>query len=427
MYRKKILNLIDWKTKPNRKPLILNGARQVGKSWLVRQFGKENYEGQIIEVNFEKSKNLHTIFKTNFDIKRIVFELNLALNTTIDITKDLLFFDEIQACPEALGSLRYFYEEMPNLHLIAAGSLLDFEFRNQPFPVGRIETLNLYPLSFYEFLIARNKVNLVQLLDMDFKEVPQETQTFFEEDFNLYLIVGGMPEAVKYFIDTNDFKGVKKIQDDLIYSYQQDFKKYQPAVNTDCLLDILENCTKFIGNQIIYTKLSQRFTSPTIKKGVDVLRTARLLQSVQNVSVSNLPIVASGKQFKLFFLDIGLLLRISNLDYRDLYLKKELSVAFQGMLSEQFVAQQLIVQNEKQLYYWARNESGASSEVDLVVLQDSKIIPVEVKAGKSGSLKSLHYLLDHNPNIEKAIVFSLAKKGIANKVNFVPIYWAGIY
>ena len=427
MYRKKILNLIDWKTKPNRKPLILNGARQVGKSWLVRQFGKENYEGQIIEVNFEKSKNLHTIFKTNFDIKRIVFELNLALNTTIDITKDLLFFDEIQACPEALGSLRYFYEEMPNLHLIAAGSLLDFEFRNQPFPVGRIETLNLYPLSFYEFLIARNKVNLVQLLDMDFKEVPQETQTFFEEDFNLYLIVGGMPEAVKYFIDTNDFKGVKKIQDDLIYSYQQDFKKYQPAVNTDCLLDILENCTKFIGNQIIYTKLSQRFTSPTIKKGVDVLRTARLLQSVQNVSVSNLPIVASGKQFKLFFLDIGLLLRISNLDYRDLYLKKELSVAFQGMLSEQFVVQQLIVQNEKQLYYWARNESGASSEVDLVVLQDSKIIPVEVKAGKSGSLKSLHYLLDHNPNIEKAIVFSLAKKGIANKVNFVPIYWAGIY
>lgn len=427
MYRKKILNLIDWKTKPNRKPLILNGARQVGKSWLVRQFGKENYEGQIIEVNFEKSKNLHTIFKTNFDIKRIVFELNLALNTTIDITKDLLFFDEIQACPEALGSLRYFYEEMPNLHLIAAGSLLDFEFRNQPFPVGRIETLNLYPLSFYEFLIARNKVNLVQLLDMDFKEVPQETQTFFEEDFNLYLIVGGMPEAVKYFIDTNDFKGVKKIQDDLIYSYQQDFKKYQPAVNTDCLLDILENCTKFIGNQIIYTKLSQRFTSPTIKKGVDVLRTARLLQSVLNVSVSNLPIVASGKQFKLFFLDIGLLLRISNLDYRDLYLKKELSVAFQGMLSEQFVAQQLIVQNEKQLYYWARNESGASSEVDLVVLQDSKIIPVEVKAGKSGSLKSLHYLLDHNPNIEKAIVFSLAKKGIANKVNFVPIYWAGIY
>ena len=427
MYRKKILNLIDWKTKPNRKPLILNGARQVGKSWLVRQFGIENYEGKIIEVNLEKSKNLHTIFKTNFDIKRIVFELNLALNTTIDTTKDLLFFDEIQACPEALGSLRYFYEEMPNLHLIAAGSLLDFEFRNQPFPVGRIETMNLYPLSFYEFLIARNKANLVQLLDMDFKEVPQETQTFFEEDFNLYLIVGGMPEAVKYFIDTNDFNGVKKIQDDLIYSYQQDFKKYQPAVNTDCLLDILENCTKFIGNQIIYTKLSQRFTSPTIKKGVDVLRTARLLQSIQNVSVSNLPIVASGKQFKLFFLDIGLLLRISNLDYRDLYLKKELSVAFQGMLSEQFVAQQLIVQNEKQLYYWARNESGASSEVDFVVLQDSKIIPVEVKAGKSGSLKSLHYLLDHNPDVEKAIVFSLAKKGIENKINFVPIYWAGIY
>ena len=189
----------------------------------------------------------------------------------------------------------------------------------------------------------------------------------------------------------------------------------------------IENSTKNIGSQIIYTKLSKRFTSPTIKKGVDVLRTARLLQSVQNVSVGSLPLVASGKQFKLFFLDVGLLLRISNLDFRDLYLKKELSAAFQGLLSEQFVAQQLIVQNEKQTYYWARNESGASSEVDFVVLQDSKIIPIEVKAGKSGSLKSLHYLLDHNPHIEKAIIFSLAKRGVENKINFVPIYWAGIY
>lgn len=427
MYRKKIVELLDWKSKSNRKPLILNGARQVGKSWLIRQFGNENYKGKTIEINFEKSKNLHTIFKPNLDIKRIVFELNLALNITIDPTIDLLFFDEIQACPEALGSLRYFYEEMPNLHLIAAGSLLDFEFRNQPFPVGRIETMNLYPLSFYEFLKARNKINLVELLEMDYEKVPQEVQNFFEEDFNLYLIIGGMPEAVKYFIETNDLNGVKNIQDDLIYSYQQDFKKYQPTVNTDCLLDILENSTKNIGSQIIYTKLSQRFTSPTIKKGVDVLRTARLLQSVQNVSVGGLPLVASGKQFKLFFLDVGLLLRISNLDFRDLYLKKELSAAFQGMLSEQFVAQQLIVQNEKQTYYWARNESGASSEVDFVVLQDSKIIPIEVKAGKSGSLKSLHYLLDHNTHIEKAIVFSLAKRGVENKINFVPIYWAGIY
>jgi uncharacterized protein len=192
-------------------------------------------------------------------------------------------------------------------------------------------------------------------------------------------------------------------------------------------LDILENGTKYIGNQIIYTKLSQRFTSPTVKKGVDVLRTARLLYSVQNVSVGGLPLTTSGKQFKLFFLDVGLLLRKSNLEYQNLYIKKELTTAFQGMLSEQFVAQQLVAQTEQKTFYWARTESGASSEVDFVVLKNNKIVPIEVKSGKSGSLKSLHYLLDNNPSIEKAIVFSQAKRGNQDKIEFVPIYWAGRY
>jgi predicted AAA+ superfamily ATPase len=351
--------------------------------------------------------------------------LGLALNLNIVSGKNLLFIDEIQACPHALGSLRYFYEEMPDLHLIVAGSLLDFEFRNQPFPVGRVEIMNLFPMTFYEFLKARNKQNLVHLLETNYNEVPDGVEKYFEEDFNLYLIVGGMPECVKYFTEKNDLQVVKSIQDDLLYSYEQDFKKYQPSINSDCLLDILENGTKYIGNQIIYTKLSERFTSPTVKKGVDLLRTARLLNPVANVSISSLPLTAAGKQFKLFFLDVGLLLRKSNLDYVNLYLKKELSAAFQGMLSEQFVAQQLVTQTDQKVFYWARTESGASSEVDFVVLKDNKIVPIEVKSGKSGSLKSLHYLLDKNPTIEKSIVFSQAKRGKIDKIDFVPIYWAG--
>ena len=426
MIRDKINNLIAWKNKPTRKPLIVNGARQVGKSWLIRHFGNLHFKDKLIEINLEKSKNLHIIFKPDYNIKRIIFELNLAFNSTIIPGKTLLFIDEIQACPEALGCLRYFYEEMPNLHIIVAGSLLDFEFRNQPFPVGRVEIMNLYPMTFLEFLKARNKSNLVQLLTKPFDQVPDNINPYFEDDFMLYLIVGGMPECVKYFTETNDLLGIKNIQDDLLYSYEQDFKKYQPNINSDCLLDILENGTKFIGNQIIYTKLSERFTSPTVKKGVDVLRTARLLHSVNNVSVSSLPLTSSGKQFKLFFLDVGLLLRKSNLDYLNLYIKKELSAAFQGKLSEQFVAQQLIAQTEQKTFYWARTEPGASSEVDFVILKDNKIIPIEVKSGKSGSLKSLHYLLDKNPNIKQAIVFSHAKKGKIDKIDFIPIYWAGI-
>ncbi len=425
MFREKIKELLLWKDKKNRKPLIVNGARQVGKSWLIKHFGEEHFDGKVIVINFERSRDLHNIFKQNLDVKRIIFELNLALNISIEATKDLLFFDEIQACPEAMGSLRYFYEDMPDLHLIAAGSLLDFEFRNQPFPVGRVETLNLYPMTFYEFLKARGKENLAQLLKTPIDNLPEKVERFFEEDFNLYLIVGGMPECVKFFTENNDFQGVKDIQNDLLYTYEQDFKKYQPSINPDCLLDILENGTKFIGNQIIYTKLSERFTSPTVKKGVDLLRMARLLYAVPNVSVSGLPLVASGKQFKLFFLDVGLLLRKSNLDYQNLYIKRELSAAFQGMLTEQFVAQQLMAQTIQKIYYWARTEAGASSEIDFVIVNDSKIVAIEVKSGKSGSLKSLHYLLNRYDNIEKAIVFSQAKQGMEGKIQFIPIYWAG--
>jgi uncharacterized protein len=425
MYREKITHLLTWKDKSNRKPLIVNGARQVGKSWLIRDFGNTYFSGQVILVNFEKNKDLHTIFKKNLEVKRILFELSLALNTSIEAGKSLLFFDEIQACPEALGSLRYFYEEMPQLHLIAAGSLLDFEFRNQPFPVGRVEMMNLYPMTFYEFLLANNKQTLAHLLKNPPENLPEGIENFFEEDFNRYLIIGGMPECVQYFVEKQDLLGIKAIQDDLLYTYEQDFKKYQPTINADCLSDILENGTKFIGHQIIYTKLSERFSSPTIKKGVELLKTARLLHSVPNVSVSGLPLTASGKQFKLFFLDVGLLLRKSRLDYQHLYIKRQLTAAFQGMLAEQFVAQQLIAQYDQSLFYWARNEAGASSEIDFVVVENAKILPIEVKSGTKGALRSLHYLLNQYQHIEKAIVFSQAKPGVEDKIQFMPIFFAG--
>lgn len=424
MFRSKLRDLIHWKDKKHRKPLIVNGARQVGKSWLVKQFGEAHFDN-FVTLNLERNKNLHKIFKADFDVQRIVLELKLGLNANIEEGKTLLFFDEIQACSEALGSLRYFYEEMPGLHLIAAGSLLDFEFRNQPFPVGRVESMQLYPLTFYEFLKARKKDQLAKLLEKPPEEAPEKVTSYFEEDFNLYLVIGGMPECVQYFNESNDLLEVQEIQDNLLYTYEQDFKKYQPKVNADCLMDILDNSTKFIGSQTIYSKLSERFSNPTIKKGVDVLTLARVLTRVKNVSVSGLPLTVSGKQFKLFFLDIGLLLRKSNLEYKSLYLKKELTAAFQGLLAEQFVAQQLLVQNEQKLYYWARTKTGASAEIDFVYVKSGKIIPVEVKAGKSGALKSLHFLLNKYSTIEEAIVFSTARQGKEGKIRFVPIYWAG--
>jgi uncharacterized protein len=425
MFREKINELVAWKIKQNRKPLILNGARQVGKSWLVQKFGEEYFDRKVITLNFEKRKDLHIIFKTNFDINRILSELEIALGLKIDIINDLLFFDEIQACSEALGSLRYFYEEKKELHLIAAGSLLDFEFRNQPFPVGRVDIMNLNPMTFYEFLLARKKDSIAHILNKKPAILPEIATIILNEEINNYFIVGGMPECVQSFINNQNFREVQEIQDNLLYSYEQDFKKYKPMVDGEALNDILEKSALLISNQIIYTNLSERFSSPTIKKGVEVLKTARLLNLVQNVSIAGLPLTPSGKQFKLFHLDIGLLLRKSNLSFQDIYLKKNLTAAFNGMLSEQFVAQQIIASQKEELTYWARTSPGSSAEVDFVFVREGKIFPIEVKAGKNGSLKSLHYLLDNNPHISTAIIFSNAPFGIQGKLNFIPIYWAG--
>ena len=427
MIRDKIQTLISWKDKKHRKPLIINGARQVGKSWLVRNFGETYFDNDFIIINFEKQKDIHIIFKQNFDVSRIISELQLVLGVSIIKGRTLVFFDEIQSCSEALGSLRYFYEDMPDLHVIAAGSLLDFEFREQPYPVGRIEIMNLYPMTFTEFLVANNKQLLADLLKQTPNQIPISVENVLSEQLQLYFIVGGMPECVKYYIDTQDFIGIKEIQNNLLYTYEQDFKKYKPNINNDCLQDIIENITKFIGNQIIYTKLSDRFTIPTIKKGVDLLKTARLINIVPNSSLAGLPLTPSGKQFKTFFLDIGLLIRKRQIDYAGLYTKRQLTSAFEGVLAEQFVAQQILAHTDDHLFYWSRTEPGTNAEIDFVVVKEGQIIPVEVKAGGSGSLKSLHYLLEKYPTIEKAVVYSLAKQGVIDKINFLPVYYAGLF
>ena len=427
--RDKLEDLIAWKDRPTRKPLILNGARQVGKSWLVREFGKSYFKDNILTINFEKRRELHAVFEKNLDVTRIVREIGIITETKIIAGKTLLFFDEIQECPDALMSLRYFYEEMPNLHLIAAGSLLDFAYSTNPYPVGRVETLELQPISFIEFLHARGRISTSHFIKTgDWENIEESVvlKNILEEDYRHYVIVGGMPACVSAFLERGDYLEVEKIQDDLLYSYEQDFKKYRPQVNEECLLDILLNASKFIGGQIIYTKLSERFTSPTVKKGLELLKTARLLISVENVSISRLPLTSSGKQFKVFYLDIGLMVRKAGIGFKSIYFKNELSAAFQGVLAEQFVAQQLATHQSSNLKYWARTEGSASSEVDFVIALEGKIIPIEVKAGKKGALKSLNYVLENYPNIEKAIVFSNAPSGVDGKIHYLPIWFAGV-
>ena len=424
MHRDITQNLVNWAKKSSRKPLIINGARQIGKSWVVRQLGENQFKGNFIEINFEKKPQLMAIFELDLDVKRIVQEIEIEFSTTCT-AKTLLFFDEIQICPKAIMSLRYFFEDMPNVPVIAAGSLLEFQLQNIPFPVGRIEKLDMHPMTFNEFLLAQGNNVLVKKLSEPIQEFTATIENKIYQELMNYFWVGGMPECVQHFASHKNYTDVRKIQQDLMYAYSQDFAKYQPIVNKDCLTDILTKIPSHVGNQIIFTKLSERFTGPTIKKGVEVLSMAKLIKPIENVSIASLPFSVSGKQFKLLFLDIGLLLAMGNVSYQNLFGQQNLNTLFSGSWAEQFVGQQLICNHSTNLKYWARTNKNSKAEVDYVIENNGEIIPIEVKFGVCGKLRSLHLLLSENPHINKALVFSKAKIGIHEKIQFLPIYYAG--
>jgi predicted AAA+ superfamily ATPase len=416
--------LANWATKPNRKPLIINGARQIGKSWAVKELGKTVFKENFLELNFEKKPQLSQIFETDLDIKRIIKDIEIVENTSIS-ESTLLFFDEIQNCPKAIMALRYFYEEMPNISIISAGSLLEFQLKDIPFPVGRVELYNMFPMSFSEFLLATSNEKLIPFLKNKENNVSKIIEDKIYAELLNYYWVGGMPECVKNFAENKDYKTVRKIQEDLIYAYQQDFAKYSPLVSKDCLIDVLNYISQNIGGQIIYSKLSERFTMPTNKKAVELLITAKLLTKIENVSVNALPFSSNGKQFKLLFLDIGLLLCLSRTPFENLFYAKNINTNFSGAWAEQFVGQQLLTQGFVPLNYWARNKTNSSAEVDFVIENNGEIIPLEVKSGASGKLRSLHLLLSENSEVKKAVIFSKSQTGVEGKLHFLPIYLAG--
>lgn len=420
-------DLKNWSNQLNRKPLIIIGARQVGKSYTVRQLGETAFNGDFVEINFEKRTDLHLVFDQNLDVKRIISELSIVFNRTIIRGQTLLFFDEIQACPKALMCLRYFYEDLPALHVIAAGSLLEFQLKNISFPVGRVEMKYMYPLTFLEYLDAIGQSRITTAIkDRSNTALGEVVENIVYQHLNEYFIVGGLPEAVNHFVHHHDYAKVTQIQDDLLYLYKQDYKKYTPMVNAECLQDIMDQVALNIGNQIIYTKLSDRYTIPKIKQGVEVLRTAQLLYKVNNVSARALPLATQGKQFKLLYLDIGLLVRMSKIDLKEAIIKKNLYATYQGMLAEQFVGQQLLTKHHVQLYYWSRIAPNSTAEVDYIIIENGNIIPIEVKSGAKGALRSLHVFLTENPHVKQAKIYARVKHGVDEKYEFLPLYMAGV-
>ena len=390
------LNL--WKESANRKPLIVRGARQVGKTFSIEAFGRKNFKHFLL-LNPEQDNNLKIIFQSRNPVL-IVNELTALYNIPIIEGETLLFIDEIQIIPEAIAVLRYFYEQMPGLHVIAAGSLLDHTLNEIPYsmPVGRVEFAYMYPLSFREFLMANNQEGLVDYmkgfeLHQPFSEAIHQKLLEF---LRLYFFIGGMPEAVKVYVETKNLTEVEKVHTSILTSFQYDFAKYGSRKQQEYLKDSLQYVAKNIGKKVKFSAINRNVHSSYIKDALLKLELSRIVHLVRKTKSSKVPInqYVDNNVFKPLFLDIGLVCSVSRIKLIDI---KDLITDYEGTLAEQFVGQELLTSfnyyEDAKLFYWIREAKNTNAEIDFLHQIENTIYPVEVKAGKIGTLKSLQVYL----------------------------------
>ncbi|MFH1675257.1 MAG: AAA family ATPase [Pseudomonadota bacterium] len=393
--------LKTWKSKPNRKPLVIRGARQVGKTYLVRLFAKKHFD-QLVEINFERDPEIASLFSSK-DPRKIVQLLELQYNISIQSGAALLFLDEIQATPEVLGSLRYFYEELPEVHVIAAGSLLEFALEEPAFsmPVGRIEYLHLGPMQFQEFLLAAGKIKLVTFLN-EFSlgdSIPEPLHRQLMDLLRIFLVTGGMPEAVAVYLNSNSWQECESIKHGLIATFQDDFNKYAKRVKQQRLQLLFKKIPVLAGSKFKYVNVDRNERSGDLAKALNLLFQARVAYPVYHSSCSGIPLGATinSKKFKILFLDVGLMSTITGLNLLDYEKAGDVMRVNAGAVCEQYIGQHLLFAQhpycEPEVYYWIREKKNSSAEVDYVISEDALVVPIEVKAGKSGTLKSLHLFL----------------------------------
>ena len=424
MERTLIHRLIKWKNAKTRKPLLIRGARQVGKTWLMKEFGKREYL-QTVYINFESSKHLKNIFSDDFNINRIITALQIETGITVNATNTLIIFDEIQEAEGAITSLKYFYENAPEYHVIAAGSLLGVALhQHTSFPVGKIEFLELYPLSFNEFLEALGQKELLSLL---LSKNWALIKTFKQKLIQLlrqYYYVGGMPEAVSALCHNNDFNEVRNIQNNILQAYEQDFSKHAP-------IEIVPKI-RMVWNSIPaqLAKENRKFMYGGIKKGARAkeyetaiawLIDCGLVHKVNKVSKPSIPLNAytDFSAFKLFLVDIGLITAMGNIDAKTLLKGNAIFEEFKGSITEQFVLQQLVTIKELALYYWSAIQSTA--EIDFLIQYNNRIIPIEVKATENLQAKSLKiFCQKYKP--QQAIRTSMSDYRKEDWLTNVPLY-----
>lgn len=392
MYRIAIKKLFKWKESKYRKPLIIEGARQVGKTWLMKEFGRQAYQDTVY-VNFDSNSKMAELFASDLNTNRLIMGLELYAGRKIDPNNTLLIFDEVQEVPRALTSLKYFCENAPQYHIVCAGSLLGIALhQGTSFPVGKVDFLKLYPLSFKEFLMAIDKERFAQLLDeKDFEMITNFKKTYINA-MKQYFFVGGMPEAVRNFAENKDFNEVREIQKRILTAYEQDFSKHAP----NDIVPRLRMLWNSIPSQL--AKENKKFIYGLIREGARAkdyemalmwLSDCGLIHKVSRVNTPGIPLRAYEdlKAFKLFFVDVGLLGCLAGLSQHSLLDGNDLFVEFKGALTEQYVCQQLKTLEELHVYYFT-NDRG-SCEIDFVVYTGQSIVPLEVKAEVNLKAKSL--------------------------------------
>lgn len=393
--------LIDnWLTAVNRKPLLIRGARQVGKTWMVRQLAKVTNKN-LIELNFEKQPSYATLFTSN-DVQEILLTLSTLSNQKIDPENSLLFLDEIQAAPHLLSKLRWFAEDLPKLPVIAAGSLLEFVLAEHSFsmPVGRISYVYLEPLSFEEFLVNQKKSLYDYLLKYSFNnEIPMTIHEQLSMYFKKYLLIGGLPAVVSNWVTEQSLDKVSQIQNDLLSTYRDDFAKYKGRIAIDKLDEVMMAVPKMLAQKFVFKHVNPSQQSTTIKHILNLLEKAKVCHRVSSCSGNGIPLASEikDKKFKEIFLDIGLCSTALGLNLNQINKVNEIDMVNNGGIAEQVVGQILRTINkpyhEPALYYWHREEPGSDAEIDYIIQHGDQVIPIEVKAGSTGSLKSLHLFM----------------------------------
>jgi predicted AAA+ superfamily ATPase len=392
MERTAIAYLYDWKNKENRKPLIIRGARQVGKTWLMKEFGKKEY-AQTAYVNFESSRILKDLFSEDYNITRIINAIQIETGVKINAEDTLIVLDEIQEAEGGITSLKYFYENTPEYHVIAAGSLLGVSLhQHTSFPVGKVDFLDLYPLNFPEFLMALNQESLLKLIESRDWDLMRNFKTRFIELLRQYYYTGGMPEVVMSFRQNMDYTDVRQIQNNILLAYEQDFSKHAPAEIVPRIRMLWNSTLAQLAKEnkkFIYSAVKKGARAKDFEFSLSWLIDSGLIYKVNRINKAGLPLKAYEDMdaFKLFIVDVGLLAAMGSLDVKTLLDGNTIFEEFKGALTEQYALQQLKTIPNIPIYYWSADKANA--EIDFVIQHLSNVVPIEVKAAENLQAKSL--------------------------------------